>query len=69
MKIIKRYWFDLVLMILWIGCGVSVIADGSASVVVYVCLLFCYLVEMIVPIIYRELIHKYKESEERYNVE
>lgn len=69
MKIIKRYWFDFILMILWIGCGITVAANGSASVVAYICLLFCYLVEMVVSIMYKELIHKYKESKEKYNVE
>lgn len=43
MKIIKRYWLDLVLIVLWIGCGVSIIADGgSVSAVAYGCLLWKY---------------------------
>ena len=42
MKIIKRHWLDLVLIVLWIGCGISVIANDSVSVVAYGCLLLFY---------------------------
>lgn len=65
MKIIKRYWLDLVSIVLWIGCGVMVIANGSISVVAYGCLLFCYITERIISIMYKELISRYKEREEK----
>jgi|GEM_PF-6639361 len=65
MKIIKRYWLDLVSIVLWIGCGVMVIANGSISVVAYSCLLFCYITEKIISIMYKELISRYKEREEK----
>ncbi len=69
MKIIKRHWLDLVLIVLWIGCGISVIANDSVSVVVYGCLLFCFIAEKIISIMYKELVYRYKEREEKHNVQ
>lgn len=69
MEIIKRHWFDLVLIVLWIGCGISVIANGSVSVVAYGCLLFCFITEKIISIMYKELVYRYKEREEEHNVQ
>lgn len=68
MEIIKRHWLDLVLIVLWISCGISVIANGSVSAVAYGCLLFCYITEKIISIIYKELVFRYKEREEQHNV-
>lgn len=68
MEIIKRYWLDLVSIVLWISCGISVIANGSVSVVAYGCLLFCFITEKIISIMYKELVYRYKEREEEHNV-
>ncbi len=69
MEIIKRHWLDLVLIVLWIGCGISVIANDSVSVVAYGCLLFCFIAEKIISIMYKELVYRYKEREEEHNVQ
>ena len=68
MKIIKRYRPDLVGIVLWIVCGIIIIiiiANGSISVVAYGCLLFCFLTEKIISVMYKELVYRYKEREEK----
>lgn len=68
MKIIKRYRPDLVGIVLWIVCGIIIIiiiANGSISVVAYGCLLFCFITEKIISVMYKELVYRYKEREEK----